>query len=104
MKSSLPDQPSIELYIEELVLHGLSSSSPYVLAEAVQQELVRLFAHQGISPAAPNELGAIDAGEFAVEPGARSEGIGAKVAKSVYRRLRTDPLLNHCAQDEPTNR
>jgi len=39
---------NIELHIEELVLHGLSPGDRYRIGEAVEQELTRLLADQGV--------------------------------------------------------
>ena len=39
---------NIELHIEELVLHGFAPKDRYTIGEAVQRELSRLFAEQGV--------------------------------------------------------
>ncbi len=77
---------SIELHIEELVLHGFAPGERYRIGEAVERELARLLTEQG----APHlfsgnvELAQIDAGEFNVKQNAKSELIGAQVAQAVY--------------------
>lgn len=80
----------IQLHIEELVLHGFASSDRYRIAQAVERELERLFAGQGVSPSfAPRIEGAqIDAGAFNVTAGSKAEAIGVQVAQAVYGGLK----------------
>jgi hypothetical protein len=95
-KFSGRNQPSIELHIEELVLHGFAAVNRHLVGNAVEQELARLFTEQGISPEARvgSELKAIDAGEFRVASGASAERIGAQIAQSVYGGLAVRPRPN----------
>ena len=67
---------SIELHIEELVLHGFAPGDRYRIGEAVEQELA-----QG------GEIVSVDDGAFEVAPGSRAEAVGAQVAKAVYGGL-----------------
>jgi hypothetical protein len=76
---------NIELNIEELVLHGFSPGDRHHIGEAVEQELTRLLADQGV-PQSLERSGVIanmDGGAFEVAPGSR-----AQVAKAVYGGLR----------------
>jgi hypothetical protein len=77
---------SIELHIEELVLHGFVPGDRYRIADAVERELARLFAEQGVPPALAQEaeVARWDAGAFEIAPGARVEAVGAQVAHKVY--------------------
>lgn len=81
---------NVELHIEELVLHGFAPGDRYRIGEAVELELQRLLTEQG----APHffsgnvELGQISAGTFNVEPNAKSEVIGAQVARAVYEGMK----------------
>ena len=77
---------SIELHIEELVLHGFAPGDRYRLADAVERELARLFAEQGVPPslARKAEVAQLDVGAFKMAPGARVEAVGAQVAHTVY--------------------
>lgn len=68
---------NIELNIEELVLPGFKASERYRIGEAVERELARLFAEQGM----PQSL--VKSGEIArleavslVAQGSKSELIG----------------------------
>jgi hypothetical protein len=81
---------TIEVYIEELVLHGFDLRDRYAIGEAVQRELSRLFAEQGIhsSLGQGREIARLDVGTFDVKPGAKAEAIGTQVAQSVYGGLK----------------
>ena len=76
----------IELHIEELVLHGFAPGDRYRIGEAVERELTRLFAEQGVPVtfAYDLEAGYVDAQTFHVAPHANAEAIGAQVAQRVY--------------------
>lgn len=77
---------SIELYIEELVLHGFAPGDRYRIGDAVERELARLFAEQGVPPSLVQEaeVARLDAGAFKIAPGARGGAVGAQVAHKVY--------------------
>lgn len=77
---------TIEVYIEELVLHGFDPKDRYAIGEAVQRELSRLFAEQGLhsSLSQGREIARLDAGMFNMKPGVKAEAIGTQVAQSVY--------------------
>ena len=81
---------NIELHIEELVLHGFSPRDRDAIGEAVQNELTRLFAEQGIHPTLGkhHEVEKLDGGSFQVKQGAKAQTIGTQVAQSVYGGLR----------------
>lgn len=46
---------NVELHIEQLVLHGFAPSDRYRIGAAIQQELARLLAQQGILLDLPKE-------------------------------------------------
>ena len=77
---------SVELYIEELVLHGLEASERYRIGEAIERELTRLFTEQGVPPAITQsgEIARADGGALEVPPGSNSETTGAQFAKAIY--------------------
>ena len=79
----------IELHIEELVLHGFAPGDRYRIADAVERELVRLFAEQGVPPSlAQNiESARMDGGAFNVAPGSKAGAIGTQIAQMVYGGL-----------------
>jgi hypothetical protein len=77
-------RPNVELHIDELVLHGFAAADRARIGAAVEQELTRLIARQGL----PAGLGSgatahLDGGSFTVAPTASPDGIGAQVALSV---------------------
>lgn len=77
---------SIELHIEELVLHGFAPGDRYRIGEAVKDELVRLLTEQGVprTLASDGEVARLDGGAFEVKPGSGAEAIGVQVARAVY--------------------
>lgn len=82
-------KPSIDLHIEELVLHGFSRADRYRIAEAIEHELVQLFSKQEIPPALllGGEIAYLDGRAFQVQPGTRPDTIGAQVAQALYGGL-----------------
>ena len=79
----------IELYIEKLVLHGFDVGDRYLIGDALRDELVRLFAEQGVPPALARgkEVAHLDGGAFEVALGAEPVEIGTQVAHALYRGL-----------------
>lgn len=80
---------NVELHIEELVLHGFESVDHYVVAEAVEHELARLFAEQGAPPSLMQggEFARLDGGAFEAGSNSKAETIGGQVAQAVYGGL-----------------
>lgn len=81
---------TIELYIAELVLHGLDPGDHGRFTAALEQELARLLADQGIAPHL-QQGGAIsvpDGGTFEIAPGSGLEAAGARIAQAVHGGLR----------------
>ncbi len=87
--------PSVQIHIDALVLHGFAPADRYRIADAVQIELTRLFAEQGVSAALQHggEASRLQAAAINVTPSMRGETIGAQVARSVYGSL--NPAVNH---------
>ena len=81
--------PSIQLHIDELVLHGFAPADRYRIAEAVQVGLTRLFAEQGVSAALRQggEASRLKADAINVTPSMPAGAIGLQVARSVYGSL-----------------
>ena len=80
---------SLELHIEELVLHGFSAGDRHRIGDAVERELGRLFAEQGVPPSLVqgDEIARLDGGTFEVKPHFKAEMVGAQVAHAVYGGL-----------------
>lgn len=95
-RSSTPTAPAptVQIQIGELVLHGLehlrSSGARYDLGAAVERELARLLAEQGIPPGLSQAaiVARLSGGSFEVAPGSRPDTIGTQIAEAVYRGLR----------------
>ena len=85
--STLNSQRPIELHIEELVLHGFAPGHLSRIREAVESELHRLLAEQGLPEWLPAEghLERRDGGQFAIRTGAKSQHIGGQVAQAIYK-------------------
>jgi hypothetical protein len=81
--------PNVELYIEELVLHGFSPSDRYRIAEAVQSELTRLITEQELPHLLVDrgDVNRIDAGSFEMVAGSESRLVGGQIANRVHSGL-----------------
>jgi hypothetical protein len=80
---------TIRLHIDELVLDGCASLDRYRVAAAVEVELARLLAEQGV-PTGLEQGGTIarlDGGSFELASDARPDRIGAQVAQAIYGGL-----------------
>jgi hypothetical protein len=84
---------TIELNIDELVLHGFPPGERYAIADAVEQTLSQLLTEQIASGGIPDSLSNnsrrahIDGGSFNVEPGAKSGAVGSQIAQNVHQGL-----------------
>lgn len=81
---------SVSLHIEEVVLHGFDPRGRYAVADAVQHELTRLLTERGVPPTLGEARGAarLDAGSFHPARDTRPQGLGAQLARAVYRGLK----------------
>ena len=80
---------TVELHIEELVLHGFAPRDRYSLADAVERTLVRLFAERGVPPSLINgvEVARLDAGAFRLAGDSGADAVGARIAEALYGGL-----------------
>lgn len=80
----------IEIYIDEIVLHGFARNDYAGIKTAIQAELERLLGERGI----PSTLSAggnyrqIELGEFNMTKGANPAKVGNNIAGSVYNGLK----------------
>jgi hypothetical protein len=81
---------SIELHIEQLVLHGFASADRHRIARAVENEIARLITVQGVPTSLEREgsAGSIKGGQITVAPGAGPSDVGKQVAQAVLSGLR----------------
>jgi hypothetical protein len=86
---------NVALHIEELVLHGFAAADRYRIGMAVEQELARLFAEQGVPPTLANSgaVARLDGGAFEMAPDSQAETIGARIAQQVYGGLNSCTTL-----------
>jgi hypothetical protein len=84
--STLNSQPSVELHIEELVLHGFASGDRYAIGDAVERELGWLLGEDGVptSLRSGNAIDEIRGGTFTALHNARPPAIGRQIAQAVY--------------------
>ena len=93
-RPAIHNPQSVELHIDELVLHGFSPADRYPIADAIERELTRLFIQEGLPPsvAVEREVARVDGGAFRVAAGgtqeSRQESAGARVARAIYGGLR----------------
>jgi hypothetical protein len=92
MKEDTPPA-TVELHIEEMVLHGFATGDRHRIGDAVERELARLMASQGL-PAIDTSVAIdrLDGGTFQASPTAPARQLGEQVADQVYRELA--PALN----------
>ena len=82
-------EPSLELHIERLVLHGVPSKDRDRVGAALQAELSRLLTERGI-PAGLGRGGALN--RLKIEPrslgaGVSAEVMGVQIAQAIYGGL-----------------
>ena len=79
----------IEIYIEELVLHGFAGVDRYAIGDAVSAELARLIADGIPALFAENmHIPSLRTPPVQIAPGAlQPEGVGTQVANTLYQSL-----------------
>lgn len=80
---------TVEVYIDELVLHGFTGYHTGQIGDAVQQEITRLLQERGLPPAFSRnvELERLSAGNVTLRSGSKAGTIGNNIANSVYQSL-----------------
>ncbi len=83
---ALRPQPSVELRIEELVLHGFAPGDRYVIGDTVERELTRLLGEQGVPISLRSESATdeIRGATFNAARNAKAPAIGQQIAHAVY--------------------
>ena len=87
LTGALRPQPSIELRIEDLVLHGFAPSERYTIGDAVECELEQLLGERGIpaSLRSQNARDEIRGATFNAALHAKPPVIGRRIAQAVYK-------------------
>ena len=80
-------QASVELHIEELVLHGFTPDDRYAIGGAVERELVRLLGEQGVpsSLRVQSASDEITGAKFVAAQKAKPAVMGQQIAQAVYQ-------------------
>ena len=88
-------KPSIELRIEELILHGFRQEDRYRIGEAIQIELSRLLAEGGLPSSMTRgaEYPLLTAGSLQLSPNSDAKIIGRRIAGTLSESFR--PTTNH---------
>jgi hypothetical protein len=87
--------PTLDLRIEELVLHGFERVDRHQVASAIERELARLLrepaAHEALRRREPADGRAdadrLDAGAFIVPHDAPAQAVGVQVAQAIWRGM-----------------
>jgi hypothetical protein len=76
----------VELHIDEVVLHGFPPGGTRAIAAAIEAELGRLLAVQGLPASFEGgpSFGTLDAGSFEAERDAAPGDLGTRIARSVH--------------------
>ncbi|HJP67228.1 MAG TPA: hypothetical protein VKA30_13105 [Actinomycetota bacterium] len=80
---------SIDVHIEELVLHGFESGDASAIGDGLRTELARLLA-DGPVPSKlgrPDHVERLDGGTVELDAGARPAAIGGRLAGTVWKGL-----------------
>jgi len=90
-EKAFENQGSLEIHIEELVLHGFPTINRKQFQSVVEGELARLFGQPTVAWKKLDKISNVDAVqfEFSVDQGIESAGLN--VAQSIYRTLYTEP-------------
>jgi hypothetical protein len=82
-------RPNVELHIEELILHGFGPGGGQAIAAAIEAELGRLLAIEGlpVSFESGASIGTLDAGSFEAGSDSAPPELGKHIARSVYGRF-----------------
>ena len=78
---------SIEIHINELVLHGFAHADRRPIAESVEREL-RTLLNEDFSNATSLAVARIAGGSFQLESNRRHESAGTNIARAIYGGLR----------------
>lgn len=80
---------TIDLRIDELILHGFAARDRHRIAAAIERELLRLITQQGFQSLTtmPANTDRLDAGSFQLAEGAKPQILGRRVAQHVFRQL-----------------
>ena len=79
---------SLDVHIEEIVLHGFPVNHRHSIGDSTNQELTRLLSDKGLSSTLSQSAERIDAGKFQMDHEAGPHVVGSLVANAVYGGLK----------------
>jgi hypothetical protein len=81
--------PTLNLHIQDLVLHGFGPVDHHRIGEAMEHELARLFVGEGVprSLASSISVDLLEAGVLKIRPAAGPEPIGIQLARAIHETL-----------------
>ena len=85
--SPLNFQPSVELHVEELVLHGFAASDRHMISDAVERELALLLTNEFFMRSESSAEAFVDGGEIHLRPGFSARQVGEEIGRSVFAGL-----------------
>jgi hypothetical protein len=77
----------IDVSVEELVLKGIPAAEGRQIETEIERELARLLASGGPLAVTDGGAGIVNGGAFALGRDSIAAAVGARVARSVYRRV-----------------
>lgn len=91
---------SIELYIDQLVLHGFPRGDRHRIGEAIRRELLRQLGERSLPDALARQdhIPRLNAGAIQAHPGGKPETIGMQVARAVYGSVVGEPPRGNVAR------
>jgi hypothetical protein len=83
----LNTQSSVELHIDELVLHGFAPGDRYVIGDALERELMRMLGERGVPISLRSESATDDikGATFNAAHDAKPCVIGQQIAQAIYQ-------------------
>lgn len=80
---------TLDLEIDDLVVHGIEGVDADALGAALREELGRLFLERGVPPSlmAGRSTARVGGKDFTVAPGAGAGEIAGQIAQAVYSGL-----------------
>jgi hypothetical protein len=79
----------IDLYIEELVLHGVNPADRHRIGDTIERELARLMRERGLPPVGTYDgnIPRLDGGVRPIASAASGTTVGNQIARAVYEGL-----------------
>jgi hypothetical protein len=89
-RPTLNAKPSVELHIEELVLHGFAPGHRYAISESIERELARLLDEPGAANLlrSENPMDEIKGATFHAVHNSKPAVIGQQIARAMYEGFR----------------